>query len=62
MGQRGTGSIAQKLFPGNLGWVLKGPTQVALTGQGVRVMVRYVRVMVRYIYIVPSESSHVEYP
>ena len=32
------------------------------TGQAVRVMVRHVRVMVRHVYIVPSESSHVEYP
>ena len=37
------------------------PTQVAPTGQAVRVMVRHVRVMVRHVYIVPSESSHVEY-
>ena len=38
------------------------PTQVAPTGQAVRVMVRHVRVMVRHVYIVPLESSHVEYP
>ena len=49
--------------------VLRTPTQVAPTGQAVRVMVRHVRVMVRHVrvmvrhvYIVPSESSHVEYP
>ena len=43
-------------------WVRRTPTQVAPTGQAVRVMVRHVRVMVRHVYIVPSESSHVEYP
>ena len=32
------------------------------TGKAVRVMVRHVRVMVRHLYIVPLESSHVEYP
>ena len=42
--------------------VRRTPTQVAPTGQAVRVMVRHVRVMVRHVYIVPSESSHVEYP
>ena len=42
--------------------VRRTPTQVAPTGQAVRVMVRHVRVMVRHVYIVPLESSHVEYP
>ena len=42
--------------------VRRNPTQVAPTGQAVRVMVRHVRVMVRHVYIVPLESSHVEYP
>merc|ERR1712030_10855 len=47
---------------GPLGRRLESWPDTLAAGQAVRVMVRHVRVMVRHVYIVPLESSHVEYP